>query len=243
MADVSTDGTTVAPRRALVEPRRRVRADAVAFGLVIAALLIGVAVVAGIVVQRVSLSTTHALAAAPGVLEAYESSCAPSGAASAEPSAAPTKVDDGPAGGTVIGEILIESLDLRWPIVAGVTPEALAVGVGWYPGTALPGEVGNMAIAGHRIMNGEPFRRIAELPKGAEVRIVTCYVTYVYEIDIPTSELTVDVDDAWVLDPLPGHPGQRPTTSLLTLTANQDLLPTRDRSVAVAHLVQTLRAE
>ena len=43
------------------------------------------------------------------------------------------------------------------PIVEGVSLADLAEGVGHYPDTALPGEVGNFSVAGHRATNGEPF--------------------------------------------------------------------------------------
>ena len=49
-------------------------------------------------------------------------------------------------------------------------------------------------------------------------------------------DLTVQSDDDWVLDAVPGHPEQLPSRAVMTLTANQDLLPTGDRSVGFAHL-------
>ena len=37
------------------------------------------------------------------------------------------------------------------------------IGIGHYPGTKMPGEVGNFAVAAHRTTWGKPFNRIAEL--------------------------------------------------------------------------------
>ena len=56
--------------------------------------------------------------------------------------------------------------DYRVPIVEGVSLEDLAAGVGHYPDTALPGEVGNFSVAGHRATNGEPFAYLDQLRNG-----------------------------------------------------------------------------
>ena len=82
---------------------------------------------------------------------------------------------DRPAGRTSTGEDLAEPVetdfgegfaflhiprlgdDFSVPILEGVDLEFLAKGVGHYPQTALPGRVGNFAVAGHRATNGEPF--------------------------------------------------------------------------------------
>ena len=44
-------------------------------------------------------------------------------------------------------------------------------GPGHYPGTPLPGQIGNAAIAGHRTTHGAPFYRINELAKGDRIKI------------------------------------------------------------------------
>ena len=56
----------------------------------------------------------------------------------------------------------------RWsvPVVEGVELPDLARGVGHYPETARPGQVGNFAVAGHRATNGEPFAGLDQLHKG-----------------------------------------------------------------------------
>ena len=58
----------------------------------------------------------------------------------------------------------------RVPIVQGVTLDDLARGVGHYPETALPGEVGNFSVAGHRATNGEPFALLDQLQRGRSGR-------------------------------------------------------------------------
>ena len=55
---------------------------------------------------------------------------------------------------------------LAVPVVEGVGCDDLARGVGHYPETARPGEVGNFAVAGHRATNGEPFARPRQAAQG-----------------------------------------------------------------------------
>ena len=50
--------------------------------------------------------------------------------------------------------------------VEGVQLDDLAKGPGHYPGTPLPGQIGNAAIAGHRTTHGAPFFRLNELDAG-----------------------------------------------------------------------------
>ena len=56
--------------------------------------------------------------------------------------------------------------DYEVPIVKGFDEGALARGVGWDPKSAKPGEIGNFAIAGHRVTHGEPFSKFPKLKKG-----------------------------------------------------------------------------
>ncbi|PIE21643.1 MAG: class E sortase [Arachnia propionica] len=128
--------------------------------------------------------------------------------------------------------------DWEWPIVAGVAEQDLQHGVGWYPETALPGQVGNFAVAGHRIGHGEPFRRMLELQRGDQIIVETRAARYIYELTLAPAELTVQETDGWVLEPVPGAPGQPPGKALLTLTTAEDLIATPDRSVAFGELVR-----
>jgi sortase A len=67
----------------------------------------------------------------------------------------PKKVDFGKG----FAFLHIPRLGKNWtiPVVEGVDLPSLAKGVGHYPKTAQPGQVGNFAVAGHRATNGEPF--------------------------------------------------------------------------------------
>lgn len=125
------------------------------------------------------------------------------------------------------------------PVIAGTEAASLARGVGSYSSSTPPGVVGNLAIAGHRTSHGAPFGPLLTLNRGDEIVIETREAVYVYLLDIPPREVTVRRDDAWVLDPVPGAATDDPTQPTLTLTTNQDLVRSIDRSIAFGHLGST----
>lgn len=102
----------------------------------------------------------------------------------------------------------------RFAIVQGTGLPQLALGPGHVLGTAVPGQVGNFAVAAHRVTAGNPFYRLPDLRPGDEVLIDTAVSTFVYRV---TSKEIVLPSDTAVLDPVPGHPGQRPHQRLITL--------------------------
>lgn len=143
-----------------------------------------------------------------------------------------------PADGTVQGVLSFPGRGAQsWPVVAGIGPEQLATGVGWYSQTARVGEIGNMVLAGYRVTNGQPFANLLELQAGDRIQIVTCDRVHLYQIDVAPANVTVQSSDVWVLDAVPGKPGRQPTGRMITVITNQDLLPTPDRSVGFGHLV------
>ncbi|CAA9378710.1 MAG: hypothetical protein AVDCRST_MAG75-772 [uncultured Propionibacteriaceae bacterium] len=124
------------------------------------------------------------------------------------------------------------------PILAGTEVSTLSRGVGHYETTALPGRVGNFAIAGHRVTHGQPFAKLLELDIGAEVIVETREAVYTYVVDVPPRDLTVDDTETCVLDPAPCAKGE-PRRALLTLTTCEDLFSSADRSIGFAHLEST----
>jgi sortase A len=130
--------------------------------------------------------------------------------------------------------------DYEVPILAGTDLSILDRGVGHYTSTAMPGEVGNFAIAGHRVTHGQPFARLLELNKGDQVIVETRDQIYTYVMDDSPRSLTVNDTETWVLAPDPHHPGAEATKALLTLTTCQDLFHSPDRSVGFAHLAKTV---
>jgi sortase A len=125
------------------------------------------------------------------------------------------------------------------PIVSGTSLSALSRGVGHYPSTSMPGQIGNFAVAGHRITHGQPFARLLDLTKGDQIIVETRDSIFTYALDVPPKDLTVKSTASWVLDPVPGKPAAAPTRALITLTTCQDLFHSPDRSIGFGHLVST----
>lgn len=102
----------------------------------------------------------------------------------------------------------------RFAVVEGTTLVQLAEGPGHVPGTQLPGEPGNFAVAAHDITAGNPFMHLGSLRRGDGVSVTTVNGTYQYRV---LSERVVRYTDVGVLDSVPGAPGQRPVRQFITL--------------------------
>ena len=125
----------------------------------------------------------------------------------------------------------------RVPIVQGVSLDALASGVGHYPETAMPGEVGNFSVAGHRATNGEPFAYLDQLQKGDPVIVETATTWYTYQV---TDESIVQPTQVDVILPVPGEPGVEPTKRLMTLTTCNPRWASYQRLIFHAKLIDEL---
>lgn len=119
------------------------------------------------------------------------------------------------------------------PIVQGVSLDDLARGVGHYPKTALPGEVGNFAVAGHRATHGEPFAYLDRVKKGDAVVIETQQDWFTYVVD---RIRIVKPTDVWVIEPVPGKPDAVPTERLITLTTCNPRWASTERLIVFGHL-------
>jgi sortase A len=106
--------------------------------------------------------------------------------------------------------------------------------VGHYPGTAMPGQVGNFAVAGHRTTHGAPFHDLATLQVGDDIYIYTAdgYYTYVFrglEYVRPTG--------VGVLDPVPEVTGVSPTDRIMTMTSCNPMFSSSERIIGYASMV------
>jgi len=143
--------------------------------------------------------------------------------------------------GNAIGLLRIPKFGAAYevPILEGTDLSVLSRGVGHYPTSGQPGQIGNLAIAGHRVTHGQPFSRLLELDKGDQVVVETRSAIYTYVLDTAPRDLTVTETASWVLDPVPGQPDATPTQPLITLTTCQDLFHSPDRSIGFGHLAST----
>ncbi len=139
------------------------------------------------------------LETARGQTDLTDSLAADSGAGSSTPDSATVELSDlsdqlaerdpvtapptaPPPEGEPVGIIGIPRIGLERVIVEGVSKVDLKKGPGHYPGTPLPGQAGNVGIAGHRTTYGAPFNRIDELVPGDEINIVTTQGPFTYEV-------------------------------------------------------------
>jgi sortase A len=86
----------------------------------------------------------------------------------------------------------IPKLRLVAPVMDGIGDLALNTGVGRIPGTARPGERGNVGIAGHR--DGF-FRGLKDIAKGDKIELVTTQKTQVYVVDAVRIVNPADVNE------------------------------------------------
>ncbi|NHA00955.1 class E sortase [Nocardioides sp. W3-2-3] len=108
---------------------------------------------------------------------------------------------------------------------------SLARGVGHYLGTALPGQVGNFSVAGHRLTHGSAFTDIDRLRTGDVVGVRTAGSWFVYRV---TAHEIVEPGALDVIAPVPDTPGATPSRALMTLTSCHPLYGSSQRYVVHA---------
>ncbi len=99
-----------------------------------------------------------------------------------------------PTQGEVIGRIEIPRLKVKSIVRAGGDSRTLRLAVGYIRGTALPGEAGNVGLAGHR---DTFFRRLREIQTDDLIRLVTPKGTFTYRVERVD---VVEPGDVGVLD-------------------------------------------
>ena len=110
-----------------------------------------------------------------------------------------------PAPGSVMGRIEIARLGVSAVVRTGSDARTLQLAVGHIPGTAYPGENGNVGLAGHR---DTFFRRLSDVQPDDEIVMTTPEGRFVYRVERTD---VVQPTDVWVLDPTP-----HPTLTLVT---------------------------
>jgi sortase A len=122
-----------------------------------------------------------------------------------------------------------------WPILDGVVQTELSQGVGWYPMTQLPGQVGNFAVAAHRRTWGDMFRYLDRVTAGDTVIVQDGNTTYTYRV----LEDPVYVDPAAgdVLDKIPAHSGLTRPGRYITLTTCDPVYDAYRRLIVFGELV------
>ncbi|MDU2121435.1 MAG: class D sortase [Clostridium celatum] len=157
------------------------------FGVVL--ILIGVGIIANVAYKKIV--TAHKQ---NELLEAFESQLVE---AKNEESSEPVSLE-AINGYTPVAIMEIPSIKLKQPVVDGITDDVIKYFLGRFPDSAMPGEVGNFAVAGHRVSDfTDAFINLYKVKVGDKVIVTTKDGRYTYEVD---SSFIVDPDQVEVLD-------------------------------------------
>lgn len=121
--------------------------------------------------------------------------------------------------------------DYQFPLAGGVSSARTLdpIGLGHYPDTAMPGQVGNFAIAGHRGSHGAPFADLPSLHVGDAVVVETQDGWYTYRY---RNLEYVRPDGVNVLLPLPQQPEIEATDRIITMTTCSPRYGFSERAIA-----------
>jgi sortase A len=100
----------------------------------------------------------------------------------------------------LIGQLEIPKIGLVTPIYHGITLRNIDNGPSHWPGTAMPGEIGNTVFAGHRVTHSHPFLNIDLLEAGDQAIFTINGVRSVYTV---TSHEIVKPNALWIADQTP----------------------------------------
>lgn len=106
----------------------------------------------------------------------------------------------------------IPKIKLKVVVAEGTDDNIIRYAVGHFEETAMPGESGNFALAGHRNFDtGEFFLRIDRLSEGDEIHAITLEgIAYTYSV---TNSFVVQPEDTYILEE-----SEEPIITLVTCT-------------------------
>jgi sortase A len=99
-----------------------------------------------------------------------------------------------------VGTIAIPKIGVEMTMYEGIRLTTLDLGPGHWPGTALPGQVGNVVVGGHRTSKHRVFRDLDQLAAGDEIIFTEDDGVFTYVVD--RVEI-VEPTDVWIVDPTP----------------------------------------
>ena len=124
-----------------------------------------------------------------------------------------------------VGTVSIPRLNLVSPVYSGTSDAVYDLGVGHWPGTALPGQRGNVVLGGHRTVSPRPFLDIQNVLVGDSIILRRGGRTHEYVV---TRTLVVKPTAVWILNQSSGR--------TLTIFTCHPKGSTRQRYVVMAKL-------
>jgi sortase A len=135
------------------------------------------------------------------------STIAPTTTSAIAPTLTAPKNPRAPEPDVVIGRLTIAALGVTHDLREGVTLTTIDKGPGRWPGSAWPGERGNVVVAGHRVTHTKPFRHLDKLKTGEPVIFaMSDGATHEYRV---TGTEIVDDKAMWIT-----RPTETPTATL-----------------------------
>ena len=155
----------------------------------IALILIGVGIIGTVAYKKIVTSHKQ-----NQLLEVFESQIAETKNEGSNESVSLEAIN----GYTPVAIMEIPSIKLKQPVVDGITEDVIKYFLGRFPESAMPGELGNFAVAGHRVSDfTDAFINLYKVKVGYEVIVTTKDGRFTYEVD---NSFIVDPDQVEVLD-------------------------------------------
>ena len=141
-----------------------------------------------------------------------------------------------PRTGDPIGRIRIPSIGVDFIVIQGVDISDLKEGPGHFPQTPLPGQPGNVALAGHRTTYQAPFNRLDELRPGDEITFETVQGTFTYKVDAQPAAPGDEPSGHFIVKPTQVEILEQDGTNRVTLMACHPKYSARERIVVTGTL-------
>ena len=135
-----------------------------------------------------------------------------------------------PVAGSPVALLSIPRLGLETVVLEGAEERELKLGPGHIPGTSLPGDGGNVGVAGHR---DTFFRPLLHIKKNDTIRLVTREQEYHNQV---VSTKIVEPEDVQVL-----HPSAQETLTLVTCYPFDFVGPAPKRFIVRADCIDCIR--
>lgn len=97
-----------------------------------------------------------------------------------------------------LGTLAIPKIGVEMTMYEGIRLTTLDFGPGHWPGSAMPGQVGNVVVAGHRTSKHKVFRNVDQLVAGDEIVFTDDTGVHVYVVE--RVEI-IEPTELWIVDP------------------------------------------